>query len=188
MFRENLDAYILAGGRSRRMGTDKLYLQIDGQTLLERTIATCRACLKKVKLVAGNSARLSSLSVELVLDSPMAKGPMAGIIAALEDCETETCFITAVDLPDLNPDVVESIIDRYEGQQYFGLLEANGLQPLCGIYHKSALEVFYQFARNKGFSVTEVVKTLNYDVINVDSPRWRNLNYPEDLAVGEFDG
>ena len=188
MIEENLNAYILVGGSSRRMGTDKLYLQFEGQTLLERAITTCETCFKEVKLVARNLSSLSSLDYELVQDSPSAKGPMAGIIAALEDCKTAICFVTAVDLPDLSHKVIESLIYQYKDQQYFGLLEAKGLQPLCAIYHKSALKNFYQFARNGDFRMTEAVKALDHAGIALPSDRWRNLNYPQDLAIEYFNG
>lgn len=183
MTAEIFNAYILAGGSSRRMGFDKLLLHIDGQSLLEKAIASCNPCFKKVKLVAGKLEQLSPMNNEVVLDSPRARGPMAGVIAALEDCDSDICFITAVDLPDLSSKIINSIIDRYRGQQYLGLLEPGGLQPLCGLYHKSALEALYRHADNGEFSMTEAVKTLNYDVINVPSDRWRNLNYPEDILV-----
>jgi molybdopterin-guanine dinucleotide biosynthesis protein A len=56
---KDLIAYVLAGGGSRRMGVDKLFLHIGGRSLLERTIATCEVCFKQVRLVAGQSAKFS---------------------------------------------------------------------------------------------------------------------------------
>ncbi len=169
------------------MGVDKLFLQIDGRSMLERTIDVCERCFSRVKLVAGEPARLSSLNREVILDSPMARGPMAGVIAALEDCDQDCCFVTAADLLDLSTEIIESLVSRYSGQQYFGLMEPNGLQPLCGIYHKSSLKSLYHFARTKEFSVAALVRTLDHNHIVVSSSRWRNINYPEDLTVGEHD-
>lgn len=170
------------------MGEDKLFLQIGDQTLLARTIATCEECCEKVKLVAGNPARLSTLGIEVVPDSPVARGPMAGIIAALEDSYSDVCFVTAADLPDLNKTIIESLIARYGGQQYFGLMESGGLQPLCGIYGGSSLDAFYRFAREGNFSVAAAVESLDYEALALPSIRWRNINYPEDLAAGGRDG
>jgi molybdopterin-guanine dinucleotide biosynthesis protein A len=184
---ENINAYILAGGSSRRIRKDKLFLQIGDQTLLSKTVATCENCFEKVKLVAVKPARLSSLGIDVVQDSPAAKGPMAGIIAALEDSDTDTCFITAADLPDLSVEIIAALIAKYHGQRYFGLMEPNGLQPLCGIYHKSSIDDFYQFAKRGNFSVADVVKSLDHDLIKLPPIRWRNINYPEDLVVGNHD-
>jgi molybdopterin-guanine dinucleotide biosynthesis protein A len=183
-----IKAYILAGGSSRRMGTDKLFLKIDDRSLLERTISTCEFCFENVKLVAGNPARFSSLGIDIVPDSPAARGPMAGVIAALEDSDRDICFVTAADLPDLSRTIIESLIARYSGQQYFGLMEPGGLQPLCGIYSGSSLDAFYRFAREGNFSVAAAVESLNYEALALPSVRWRNINYPGDLAPGERDG
>jgi molybdopterin-guanine dinucleotide biosynthesis protein A len=180
----NFNAYILAGGSSRRMGVDKLFLQIEGRSMLERAIATCKSCFRRVKLAAGQADRLSSLDCEVIIDSTKAKGPMAGIIAALEDCRTNSCFVTAADLPDLSAEMIESLVSQYRGQQYFGFIEANNIQPLCGIYHVSSLEVFYRFAQNNDFRMTEAVEALNYGGIDLPECRWRNINRPQDLPDG----
>lgn len=188
MIRSDFIAYVLAGGSSHRMKVDKLSLQIGGQSLLERTIATCEACFGQVKLVAGQSDRFSSLDYTVVPDSPRARGPMAGVIAALEDCETDSCFLTAADLFDLSTEVIESLVAQYRGQQYLGVMESNGLQPLCGIYHKSSLGVFYQCAQNDEYSMAGALNALNSDGVALPSGQWRNINSPEDLADGGLDG
>jgi molybdopterin-guanine dinucleotide biosynthesis protein A len=188
MVSKDLIAYILAGGSSRRMEVDKLFLKVGGRSLLERTIDTCEACFEQVKLVAGKSDRFSSLGYRVVLDSPRACGPMAGVIAALEDCDTGSCFVTAADLLDLSTEVIHSLVSRYSGQQYLGLIEANGLQPLCGIYHKSSLEAFYRCAQNNEFCMAVAMRELIHEGVVLPPGQWRNINRPEDLKIGGVDG
>jgi molybdopterin-guanine dinucleotide biosynthesis protein A len=188
MITSDFIAYVLAGGSSQRMRADKLLLRIDGQSLLERTIATCESCFRQVKLVAGQSDRFSSLDYTVVPDSPRARGPMAGVIAALEDCETGSCFLTAADLFDLSAEVIESLVARYSGQQYLGVMETRGLQPLCGIYHKSSLGAFYRCAQDGEYRIAEALSSLDSDGVALPSGDWRNINSPEDLAVGGLNG
>jgi molybdopterin-guanine dinucleotide biosynthesis protein A len=187
MVAESIDGYVLAGGSSRRMGADKLFLQVDGKSLLERMVDVCERCFNRVKLVAGESEKLLSLNREVVQDNPVAKGPLAGIIAAIEDCRSDCCFITAADLVDLNAEMIESLVSQYKGQQYLGFMESGGLQPLCGIYHRSSLENLYECAKRGIFRMSEVVKILDHAGFALPSIRWRNINYPEDLAVGAHD-
>ncbi|MFQ6007837.1 MAG: molybdenum cofactor guanylyltransferase [Candidatus Zixiibacteriota bacterium] len=188
MVSKDLSAYVLAGGSSRRMGADKLFLKIGSQSLLERTIITCETCFKQVKLVARQSGKFSSLGITVVLDSPRAHGPMAGVIAALEDCNSDSCFVMAADLCDLSAEIIASLISQYKGQQYLGLIEADGLQPLCGIYHKSSLEVFYRCAQNGEYCLVEALKALNHSGIALPVGQWRNINYQEDLARDGLNG
>ncbi|MFH1893764.1 MAG: molybdenum cofactor guanylyltransferase [Candidatus Zixiibacteriota bacterium] len=188
MIRSDFTAYVLAGGSSHRMKVDKLFIQIDGQSLLERTVATCEACFRQVKLVAGASAKFSSLDYAVVLDSPRARGPMAGVIAALEDCDTDSCFLTAADLFDLSTKVIASVVTQYRGQQYLGLIEPSGVQPLCGVYHKSSLEVLYRCGQDGEFRMAEALNALDHSGITLPAGQWRNINSPEDLAFGGVNG
>ncbi len=188
MVGKEITAYILAGGSSRRMGADKLFLQIQGRSLLERTIAACDSRFSVVKLVSGPSDKFSLLDYPVVVDSPVARGPMAGVIAALEDSDRDNCFVTAADLFDLRTEIIDTLISRYTGQQYFGLRETRGIQPLCGIYHTSALDILYEFAQRGEFSMTKLVQALAHDIIDLPAGRWRNLNSPEDLVRGGLDG
>jgi len=170
------------------MGVDKLFLQINGRSLLEHTIAVCETSFHPVKLVSGKADKFSLLEYPIVIDSPKACGPMAGVIAALEDCEADYCFVTAADLFDLRAEVITLLIDQYKGQQYLGMLEPDGIQPLCGIYHKSALEAFYQFAQKGEFSMKKAVAALNHEAVALPAGTWRNINSPEDLVRGGLNG
>lgn len=178
-------AYVLAGGQSRRMGTDKLSLMIGGASLLERTTAVCAASFGLVKLVAPTAGKLSELGYPVVLDSPTAAGPMAGIIAVLEDCPTESCFVTAADLFDLSTEVIELLVSRYRGQDYIGLKEERGVQPLCGIYNVAALAVLQSRAEKGSYGMSDALQDMRIGSVEIPPGQWRNLNRPEDLATLE---
>ncbi len=182
-------AYVMAGGKSRRMGTNKLSLRINGISLLERTAAKCAAAFDEVKLVAPGVDGLSDLGYPVVLDSSQASGPMAGVIAALENCSAESCFVTAADLLDLSADVIALLVSQYRGQQYFGLQEQAGIQPLCGIYHKSALGLLHARAGKGQFGMIDALNEMDIDAVALPKGQWRNINCPEDLAAVEgYDG
>jgi molybdopterin-guanine dinucleotide biosynthesis protein A len=178
-------AYVLAGGHSRRMGVDKLSLIVNGVSLLEHVTTKCAATIGQVKLVAPKIGRLSELGYPIVPDSPRAEGPMAGVIAALEDCQWENCFVTAADLFDLRAEVIALLVSQYRGQQYFGLEEPKGIQPLCGIYHKSALTILCARAGQGQFGMTDALKRMDTDSITLPPGKWRNINCPEDLVALE---
>jgi len=150
-----------------------------------RKTAKCAASFDQVKLVAPKVGKLSELGYPVVLDSPRAAGPMAGVIAAIEDCRSENCFVTAADLFDLRAEVVALLVSQYRGQQYFGLKEPLGIQPLCGIYHKSALTVLRARADQGQFGMADALKQMDTDSIALPPGQWRNINYPEDLVAVE---
>lgn len=75
-----LGAIVLGGGRSLRMGADKLALRLDGDTLLARTCAAAATVAERV-VIAGPEQ--PGLDVVFVREDPPFGGPAAGIAAAL---------------------------------------------------------------------------------------------------------
>ena len=98
-------ALIIGGGRSKRMGTDKAELTLDGRTLLERAIdAVSDASL--VVVVAQETDLRPAESwprVHFTLENPPFGGPVAGIAAGVaqltERGDAETVVVLPVDAP-----------------------------------------------------------------------------------------
>lgn len=175
-------AYILAGGQSRRMGRDKLFLDCGGEPLLMRTLGICREAFASVTLVARSLDKFKSLGCEVLLDNPQAQGPLAGVIAALEDCAQECCFITAADLYDLDTQIIDRLRVSYRDEEYLGLRESDMPQPLCGIYHKSALSHLKKQAAAGQLRMIEAIAGLEHRLLPIGSEKWRNINCPNDLV------
>jgi molybdopterin-guanine dinucleotide biosynthesis protein A len=165
------------------MGTNKLSLKWKGQSLLERIIETCASVCDEVKLV-GNSAEINRTETLKVLsDFPRAQGPMAGVISALGDCSEDICFITAADLIDITSQNIIELFRGYAGEQFFGYSEDGFSQPLCGIYHKSALKIMLSMAERDNFKMQDAVEKLNSRLLPVPNKIWRNINTPRDANV-----
>jgi molybdopterin-guanine dinucleotide biosynthesis protein A len=175
-------AYVLAGGQSRRMGRDKLFLSIDGSPLLEKTLAVCSERFNTVKILARENEKFAKFSVPVILDYENAQGPIAGIIAALEDCSDNYCFITAADLCDLNDEIISLLLDNFQGEEYFGIDEGAQKQPLCGIYSVAALNVLRDCADKNIFDLQSALKQINARFIPAPLENWRNINSAADLT------
>ena len=174
-------AYILAGGQSRRMGRDKLFLKCGDEPMLMRTIRICRDAFATVTLVARSRAKFESLGCTVLLDNPQAQGPLAGVIAALEECTEECCFVTAADLYDLDTQIIDRLCASYRGEQYLGLRESDLPQPLCGIYHRSALPHLKRRAAVGQFRMIEAIAGLEHRMLPIGNENWQNINCPSDL-------
>ena len=93
-----MPVYILAGGRSRRYGSDKARAPIDGQPLLVRVAQELEAVASSVTVVARSGSDYDDLGLRTIGDSIPDKGPMGGLLAALEDAgPAEWLLITACD-------------------------------------------------------------------------------------------
>ena len=96
----DVTGFIIAGGKSRRMGFDKRQIRVNGVPLLERMRNLLRDVLGREPVFVGDN--LSSTDINILHDAKVDCGPVGGLVAALENCRTEWALILAVDLPYLS--------------------------------------------------------------------------------------
>src|SRR5262252_1043172 len=93
-------AFVLAGGRSSRMGSDKALLSLGEQTMLEHALRTVKQVTPNVRIV-GPSTRYGQFG-EVVDDIYEGCGPLGGIHAALSGTNTDFNLVLSVDMPQMN--------------------------------------------------------------------------------------
>ena len=132
--------FVVAGGRSLRMGRDKALLPWGETDLLGHALARLRRVTDDVRILCGPSPRYEGRGVPVVVDRLADAGPIAGIVAGLEECGGRPGLFVAVDLP-LVP---VALLDRLAGLG--GSWDAvvpvspRGAEPLCAVYAPSCLE------------------------------------------------
>ncbi|MFN0145057.1 MAG: molybdenum cofactor guanylyltransferase [Dehalococcoidia bacterium] len=134
-----LAGIVLAGGQSRRFGSDKASALLAGRSLLDWvTSATGRVCDSVVVVRArGQVLPLIREGTMVVDDFADAEGPLAGLIAGLRACRTEWAFATSCDAPLLRPGVIELLARRAAGHGG-AIAEVDGFrQPLVAVYRVS---------------------------------------------------
>src|SRR5215213_1152311 len=103
---------VLAGGRSRRMGTPKAWLDWHGATLLRRTCGlVARGAGGPVIVVRASGQDLPELpgDVDVVEDARDGQGPLQGLLAGLEAIDAELAFVASTDMPFLHPRFVREV-------------------------------------------------------------------------------
>src|SRR5579864_1829110 len=92
-----VNVFVLAGGKSSRMGTDKAFVKLNGQTLLQRALELVRPIGQKVWIL-GSREKFGSYGTVIEDEFPN-HGPLGGIHAALRVSDQELNLILAVDMP-----------------------------------------------------------------------------------------
>lgn len=179
--------FVLAGGRSIRMGQDKALLRLRGVTLLERCLSTLRAVCEEVA-IAGGKPELQKFA-RVIPDEVPGCGPLGGIVAALEQSSREWNMCLPVDAPFVPVECLQRLLRAVaEGAGDAVIARADGrLQPLCGVYSRRLLPVLrgeLLAGRWKVAPALEVAgRVCTIDFANV---KWfANLNTPEDFAEAE---
>jgi molybdopterin-guanine dinucleotide biosynthesis protein A len=131
---DDVAGFVLAGGRSRRMGCDKAFLEISGGTLLARALAAVRAVTADVRIV-GPVSRFAA-HAPTIEDVYAERGPLGGIHAALCASGKELNLMAAVDLPRITPALLRFLCEQARGSGAVVTVPHAGgrLQPLCAVY------------------------------------------------------
>jgi molybdopterin-guanine dinucleotide biosynthesis protein A len=106
----NLSAAVLAGGASRRMGTDKALMTLAGQTLLERALRGVANVADDV-VVVGDRTPYHRYGVPVVADEFPGAGPLGGIATALRCARHEYVLVVACDMPFLSAPLLQAMAD-----------------------------------------------------------------------------
>ena len=183
-------AFILAGGRSTRMGTDKAFVTFEGRTLLARALNVTRAVTSDVRIV-GDPLKFSPFAT-VVEDIVPGCGPLAGIHAALRASPAEFNLILAVDMPFVSPALLQFLISRAEHSATTVTVprSAQGWQPLCAVYRPrfaDAAEEALHAGRYKIDALfapldTQAIEEQELERAGFSATAFRNLNTPEELA------
>lgn len=100
--------FVLAGGRSSRMGADKALVELAGRPLIAHALDALRAAGFEPAL-AGAHADLSSFA-PVVPDAEPDRGPLGGVCAALERCEAEMALFASIDMPLVPASAIEYLV------------------------------------------------------------------------------
>ena len=187
-----LTAFILAGGKSTRMGVDKAFVQLDGRTLLARALELARGLASDVRIV-GDVAKFGKMG-PVVEDIFQNCGPLGGIHAALRASATDLNLILAVDLPFVAARFLKYVIEQaVNSPSALAVVPraAGGWQPLCAVYRRSFAEGAETALRGGHNKIDRLFDSLEIRVIDEDElvqagfsfDIFRNLNTPEELEV-----
>lgn len=203
--RINASLLLLAGGRGFRMGgRNKLYLEVEGSLLLERTLGRIASLFEeKILLVAaGESAtvkqRISPLldkwDLSIVEDRAPNRGPLEGLYMGLSSMKTEWGFILGCDMPNPQEKIIRIMHSFCSTDLDAVIAETGGyIEPLHAFYRRSCLDSvgtaitkgdrrikqFYNDVRIRIINEEVLKKYGDCDYVN----SFINLNTPHDIET-----
>ena len=131
---DEIQAFILVGGASSRMGTDKSTLLLGDLTFVDRVFEALDSIVSKTTLITSNARTIKgNKSVES--DVFEGWGALGGLHAALNTCESPWAFVVACDLPLVTSALFERLAGfRFESDAVAPIQSDGTIQPLCALY------------------------------------------------------
>ncbi|MGB7294663.1 MAG: molybdenum cofactor guanylyltransferase [Candidatus Aminicenantales bacterium] len=161
-----MTAVILAGGRSRRVGENKLFLKWGRHTLIAHAVASLSPLFEDMLIVAnrenvGALLELFPSYPRIVHDIVEGKGPLGGIHAGLISAKSPAAFVVGCDMPLLNPKLVSFLKGLSEGYDAVVPRTPKGLEPLHSIYTKNCLPAIVRQLGESDLRPNAVLSRLN---------------------------
>jgi molybdopterin-guanine dinucleotide biosynthesis protein A len=185
-----LAAFVLAGGKSSRMGRDKAALLLNGRTLLQHALATLREITSDVSIL-GSPQTYGDQGAPVIADIIPDCGPLGGIHAALTQTRSDFNLIIAVDTPFLSVDFLKFLCARAmaSGAVVTTPEIAGYTQPLCAVYSRRFLPIAEQALKSGNYKIvplfpadgTLTIQDSEMAQFAFTPEMFDNLNTPEDM-------
>lgn len=192
-----ISALVLAGGQSKRMGTDKVTVEVEGETFLERGIRFWKQVpevseiyvgigseehLAEIKKDPKIKALLEDADVIPVLDIHKGCGPLAGIEAAFMAGGMDYLYVSAIDVLNISEDMVPHL-DEDMADAYIYRRDDN-VEPLFGLYSNRVLGTVSGLIEEGIFKIRKVLDRVDTKYLPIGDDQldlFINCNTKEEL-------
>ena len=181
---DNITAFILAGGQSSRMGTDKAVIMFKAKPMIEHVRGALSISFKNIILISNHITH-QSLGLPVIKDAFENIGPLGGIIAGLRHSQTELNLFMACDMPMVTPQIINALVEQTKPNSCTTTSYNGKIETLCTLFPKSALPQLEEMVNDQRYRLYDVLDSLKAQVVDVShlcsfNP-FANINTPEDL-------
>ncbi len=185
--------FVLAGGRSTRMGDDKALLKFGDQTLVELMAHNVNKGVESV-IVVGSRQKYGPLGMPVIEDLHPGLGPLGGIHAALKHSTKPLCLIVGCDMPFLNGKFLEFLVQVAivaDAEVTIAESMEYGYESLCAVYSKSVLPQVEAAIANNDLKLSNLYGKVKLRTLSAEECRphnqhgllFSNINTTEDLEA-----
>ena len=184
----DISGFILAGGKSNRMGTDKALLMVHNEPLLKRMISLIKPFCNTIA-ISGHKADYIGFNTEIVPDLFSGCGPISGILSSLKHSSTEWNLFVSVDVPFINRDLIQYLISQ-TGEFDCIIPKHDGrVEPLIGLYNQQIIPVVEGMIESKDYKLMRLLSEINTCYVDCTDMKkqfpliFTNINSPDDYHL-----
>jgi len=193
----DVSCVVLAGGKSQRLGRNKIFETIGNKSLLERVVSCLASIQSEIIIVSTKDSTLPQLTnyprLRTVTDIFPGKGSLGGIYTGLVASGSWHNIVVACDMPFLNPDLLLYMVEVAEDfDVVIPKVKDDILEPLHAVYSKNCVSPMEFLIKQNRLSILELfpmvrVKYIENAVLKKFDPEHRsffNINTEIDLQAG----
>jgi len=149
---------ILAGGENSRIGQEKASLRIGERTFIEEQVSSLKRLFDEIIIVTNNLKNFKDMDTKVVTDIVSPSGPMGGLYTGLSISSNIHCFVIGCDMPLINLELVEFMIDEIFENDIIIPLSSRGKETLFALYSINCLETLKQQIELKNLKLINILK------------------------------
>lgn len=179
---------VLAGGESRRMGSDKALLKRDGRTQLARSVDLLNRHVERtfISTRPDQVDEPERRQFQQIVDRHSGIGPMAGILSALEQQQDVSWLVLACDLPNVDDRTIAFLLQNRATDKPFTAFRSSYdelPEPLCAIYRPESRAIVEEFVANGIICPRKMLIRSDTHLLQQPDPSsLDNVNTPDDLV------
>ena len=167
MIDNELSAAILASGKSRRFGRQKVFALLAGKPLLQSAIELGQSLSPNLMIIGNELISKSGFPIVQYRDLYSNKGPLAGIHSALYHSKSNWTAILPVDMPFLNLEIYQCLWS-FRSQERPVVAESDtGMEPLVSIWPGQSIKQIERFLKNDQLGIYQCLLDMRADCINI---------------------
>ena len=186
--KKDITGIILAGGKSSRMGTDKGFLMLNEKPFIQYSIDALKPLVSEIIIVSDNPD-YDTFGFKRINDTVKNAGPVAGICSGLEASSTELNLILSCDIPLINSELLQKLVDSIDDTYEIIQIESQGKSmPLIALYRKQCKDVFYKLLQTDERRLRIAVNACKSKNIRLETALeliTMNINTPNELKIVE---
>jgi len=160
---------ILAGGKSRRMGANKAFIEIEGKPIIERVLGVMREVFDKRLIIADEVNLFKDYGETALPDFYTGAGSLGGIYTALLNSDSDITFVTACDMPDINTEAVKRLVSTPSGGALAIVPLIGGrLHPMHALYGTWCLEPIEEMIKKGELRIQDLFKRIEIKTMTED--------------------
>lgn len=186
-----ISAYILAGGKSSRMGSEKGMVSLVGKPMISYLLNTLSTFGIPIAIISSNPA-YKIFGYPVIADLVTEKGPMGGLHTVLSISKSEKNLVVSCDSPLIPKVVFEALLKQHSTQSVTVIHSLERIYPFPGLYSKKLLPEIEERIISGQLKMVQAIEQLsrhylylNYILDSDDLWKMANINTQEDLAAIE---
>lgn len=188
--KEKINGYIIAGGKSSRMGSDKGLLLLHNKPIILHVIENLKQSVNELVIIS-NINEYQEFGFPVIPDLIKEKGPAGGIHSALSHSTVNRNFIVSCDMPFINPHTINFMIENSALDQITLPIRLNKIETLFGVYTTDCLPKWGELIQQGNTKLQEMVRNFKLNIIEVekiiefDKNTFLNINTPSELILAQ---